>query len=45
MCWWLCRCVNEGCVEVTGCGEGCVGVCVGCVLGVGVGGVSFEQVA
>ena len=47
ICWWLCQCINEGCVEVTGCGEGCIGyvygVCVGvCVFVVG---VSFGQVA
>ena len=26
---WVCGCVNEVCMEVTGCGDGCVGVGVG----------------
>ena len=29
MCWGVCGCVNEMCMEVTGCGDGCVGVGVG----------------
>ena len=37
MCWWVCRCVNEVCMAITGCGDGCVGVGGMCVSG-GVGG-------
>ena len=36
VCWWVCGCVNEVCMEVTGCGNGCVRV--GRCLGVWVGG-------
>ena len=34
MCWWVCGCVNEVCIAVLGCGNGCV-----------FGGVSSGQVA
>ena len=33
-----CGCVNEVCMEVTGCGDGCVGMGVGVCFGVWVGG-------
>ena len=32
MCWLVYGCVNEVCMEVTGCGDGCVGVGVGVCL-------------
>ena len=34
MCWWVCGCVNEVCMEFIACGDGCVGVEVGMCLGV-----------
>ena len=35
MCWWVCGCVNEVCMEFTGCGTGCVGVGWVCIWGCG----------
>ena len=29
VCWWVCGCVNEVYIEVTGCGGGCVSRGVG----------------
>ena len=29
MCWWVCGYVNEVCMEVTRCEDGCVGVGMG----------------
>ena len=41
-CWWVCGCVNEVYMEITGYGDGCVKVGVGVWVG---GWVSFGQVA
>ena len=30
-CWWVCGCVNDVCMEVTGCWDGYVGAEVVCV--------------
>ena len=43
---WVCECVNEVYMEVTECGDGCVGVGVEVCLRLCVGGwVSFGEVA
>ena len=43
---WACGCVNKVCMDVTGCGGGCVGVGVWVCLGMWMGGwVGFGQVA
>ena len=44
--WWVCGCVNDVCMEVTGCGDGCVGFGVGVCSGKWVcEWVTFGQVA